>query len=690
MENKPLLEDSLAIDGRVYPPYLPGEDEQKVVRSTLNFFTRAYNVCNKGYNYFGGGNLYEAIDDWTKRWNGYIPPMNPLLDATQSNIFINFTRNAIVSYLSKAALSPVEGKIIAVNKKNGLHDLKFSQVLEDLNKYSLNNENAPQKFLRAALECVVKGTVVVYEGYMKQEQEMRSPVQFDSVTGKVSWKKTMRTLFDDCYQEVVPLEDFFIVNAWEPDMQKQPAILWRKLTSYEEAEAEFAHYKNWKYVQPGAYAISWADQTFYRDAQMSSIQRNQCEVLRYYCRSANQHVVIINGVVMYDGPIPFKDGRYPFAKAVNEPFANDFFWGNGSPNKYMGEQDLINSFINAMADKTINSLLPTGLSSDLDDLIEDDTIEMGKFRKVGDINKWKWFESPGVNGGEMNMFQNIMQLAQQSGSTDAGDSFTPNGGKLQTRQILLQQQEQMQKLSFNMNFLEDLERDRTELRVAHILQFYSIPKIERITGQDGKDVEGLVYREVSLPNTTLSDGRKGTKLIKVIGGEYQNPDMRTTLENELSVREVMGDMMGTPTEAMAVSIDTFNDFNNSVQVVKYSSYEKNQALDQAARMEFAQWRMGIAPVAPIPNVQALVEWVEEAFDIDTDLFETAPPQAPQQQQMPGQMPQQPGQPPQPGMPPQGGAPAAPAPGGPQPPQPLQSVAPSAIGAGGGDLAGAQQ
>ena len=39
--------------------------------------------------------------------------------------------------------------------------------------------------------------------------------------------------------------------------------------------------------------------------------------------------------------------------------------------------------------------------------------------------------------------------------------------------------------------------------------------------------------------------------------------------------ESKGEIRGTPTEALAISIDTFYDFNNSVQVVKYSSYEKN-------------------------------------------------------------------------------------------------------------------
>jgi hypothetical protein len=623
----------------VYRSYIPDEGDSADIREVLSTHETGKGVLGKGYNYFQGNNLFDTIDDWTKRWNGYIPPMNPLLDQTQSTIFVNFTRNAIISYLSRVAMSPVKAHIVSVNKKSGLSSQKFANVLEDLNTFSLNNENGNKKFIQAALECATKGTVVVYEGYLKEEQKTEIPTSWNAVTGKVEYKKDTRVIFDDCFQEVVPLEDFFITNAFQSDVQKQPKIIWRKITSYSEAKEEFEHYTNFDCVKPGGYVVAPAMDTFYRDN--ATLQKDQVEILRYYCRGKNKHIILLNGVVMYSGPIPFKDGKYPFAKAVNEPFANDFFWGSGHPNKYMGEQDLINTFINVMADKNINSLLPTGLSSDLDDLIEDDTLEIGKFRKVGDIDKWKFLESPQVNGGEISMFQQVLGLANESAAMNVGNAYSPKGGKLQSRQILLKQQEQMQKLSFNMQFLEDLERDRTQLRISHILQFYSIPKMQKITGKSGKEIEKMTFRDIQLSDVKLSDGRKGTKIIKLIGDEHKNPSKRAALQDELSVKEMMGEENGTPTQAIAVSIDTFQDFNNDVQVVKRSSYEKNQALDQATKMEFAQFRLGLQELLPIANPKGFIEWLEESWDIDSEQFETAP--AGQAQ---GQPVQPQGQPPQ--------------------------------------------
>lgn len=620
-------------------PYIPSDKELTAIKETLEAYTKGKSILDKSYSYLGGRSLLEAIDDWTKRWNGYIPPQNPLLDSTQSQIFINFTRNAIIGYLSKVALAPTKAHIIPVNKKSGLIDQKFSEVLEDLNTYSLNAENGEAKFLQAALECVVKGTVVVYEGYMKNVQESEVPDKYDAQTGEMKTKKVERILYDDCYQEVVPLEDFLISNPFQPDVQKQPEVIWRRITSKSEADLEFGHYKNWEFVQGGKYAVTNDTTTFYRNALLTELQKDQVEIIRRYNKSKNKLIVMVNGVILYNGILPFKDGRYPFAKTVNEPFGNDFFWGNGHPNKYMGEQDLINTFINVMADKTMNSLQPTGLSSDLDDLIEDDRLEIGKFRQVSDINNWKWFESPPVNSGEMGMFTQLLTLAREAANTDAGGQFSPKGGKLTQQQILMKQQEVQQRLSFNMNFLEDLERDRTDLRVHHILQFYSIPKMEAITGKGGKEIKKLAYRDVQLHGQKLSSGEKGTKVIKLINGDdIKTDDGRKKVADDLSVVESMGELSGTPTEALAVSVDIFYDYNLAVQVVKNSSYQKNQALDQATRMEFANWRLGLAQVAPL-NTMGLIKWVEESFDIDTEQFENEEKQQPAQgEQGPGQLP----------------------------------------------------
>jgi hypothetical protein len=212
-------------------------------------------------------------------------------------------------------------------------------------------------------------------------------------------------------------------------------------------------------------------------------------------------------------------------------------------------------------------------------------------------------------------------------------------GKMTARQALLQNQEMQAKLGFSMSYMEDFERDRTALRLPHILQFYSIPRIEKITGKNGQEVEKLMYREIRLPETTLSNGKQGQKILQLTGKTITNPDKRKQIGDELSQKEAMGYLSGVPTEALNIAVDTFTDYNYSIQIVKKSSYEQTSILDQAQRQDFANWRLSLAQIAPI-DAPKLVDWVSESYeDFDPDEFK--PKQQPQQQGQ--QMNQQAGQ-----------------------------------------------
>lgn len=622
------------IDEQKTDAYIPTAEEQNATQTVLKDYIRGKTIINKSYPQFNGRNLFDCVDDWTKRWNGYIPEGDPLLDKTQSRMFLNFTRNVIISYLVKTALTTPKPKILAVNKKTGVEDKIFAGVLDDLNTYSLNEENGDARYLESCLDAAIKGTTIKYEGYARTEQEIDVPIKFDPSTGKIEYKREKKVIFDNCFQETVPIEDFYIANPYQPDIQKQPFLIWRKLTTYQEASLEYGNYPNFSKVPRGRNFLAQGPTTFYRDTVQTELGEDQCEVIKYYNRfkKGTKHIVIVNGVVLYDGPFPFKDGKYPFAVGVFERFGNDFFWGMSLAQKLQGNQDLQNTFVNMMADKTFNSLLPFALSSDLDDFVEDETLELSKIRKVGDINKWKIQEWPGVNSGEMNMMKFVMGLGDdEAGNIRGGGSSMPTSGVPTARQVLLQQQEAEAKVGFSMSYIEDFERDRTALRIPHIIQFYSIPKIEKITGKTGQEVEKLMYREIKVSGVKLENGKEGQKIIKLVG--KIKPDERERLADELSVTEAMGEIQGIPTEALVVAVDTFSDYNYSIQIIKNSSYQKNSVLDQSERMEFINWRLSLAQIAPLDG-KKLVKWGEEAWDIDVDQFELPENQQPMPQQDP--------------------------------------------------------
>ncbi len=604
-----------------HPTFKPSFDEQKDIDRVAKDYITCRNVMQKSYNQFNGRTLTDCIDDWEKRWNGWLP-MAPFLNQDRSNMFLNITRNIVVGFVSKVGLKMPEPKILAVNKQSGLESSQMAKALEDLNDYSNNEENASAKFTESVLEAAIKGTVIKYEGYLKYEQETELPVEFDAETGKVKTEKEIRTLFDNCYQENVYLQDFCISNPYQPEIQKQPFLIWKKIQMYDEVERELGHYPNWKYIVRGNYSINSEIQTFYSNQEVTELAANQVEVLRYYNKRKNKHIILVNGIPLYRGVIPFKDGDYPFAKGWHEPFNVNFFWGSSLVQKVMGDQDLINTLWNMMVDKTYGSLQPFGLSSDLDDLVEDTVLEPNKIRKVGDINNWKFETLPGINSGEESMLQSALNFIKENSGAEGGmGASSPRGGKVTMRQAMLKQQDAETKLGFTSNYLEDFERDRTLLRLHHILQFYSIPKVETITDKKGKDIEKFFYRDVVLPKTKLVDGKIGTRILKLTDNDtLGDTNKKKKMADNLSTIEAQGEIKGTQIEALALNVDTFFDFNYKIQVVKRSSFENNQLLDRAELMEFANWRIGLAQLAPF-NISALIKKVEETYDIDSEEFE---------------------------------------------------------------------
>jgi hypothetical protein len=560
-------------------------------------------------------------------------------------------------------------KCIAVNKKTNKENQKFADALNDLISYSNNAENADAEFTDSKVECAVKGTVIKYEGYLKLEQENETPDEFDTITGKIKTKKEKHIIYDNAYQELVSLEDFYIANPYEPKIQKQPWVIWKSITDYSEVEREFGHYDKFKFVKGGNYTIMTDQTSFYKNQLMTELKKDQCEIIKWYNKQKNKHVILVNGVPLYNGIIPRKDGMYPFAKGIHEPFNVKFFWGMSLVQKIMGDQDLINTIWNMMIDKTYGSLLPFGLSSDLDDLVEDTILEPNKIRKVGDVNNWKFETLPGISAGEQNMLQTAVNfMDKNSGVEGGGSAQTPKGGMVTMRQAMLQQQDAMSKMGFSVDYLENFERDRTELRLNTLLQFYSIPKIESITDETGKEIEKLLYREIVLPETKLESGNTGTKVIKLIDNETtkdknkmkklqddmfideirmsdeEMPQMDGTYEGVKSVQKYLNNL---GTNIMAINVDSFYDYNMRIQVVKNSTHQKNQMLDRAEKMEYAQFRLNSAQIAPV-NAQELMKWVDESYDIDSDRFmvkeqsNNLDPNAMAKAGIPGQSPAQPG------------------------------------------------
>lgn len=196
------------------------------------------------------------------------------------------------------------------------------------------------------------------------------------------------------------------------------------------------------------------------------------------------------------------------------------------------------------------------------------------------------------------------------------NAMTPGGGRVLLQQTLQLQEEAMKQIGYSIKYLEDGERERTELRLSNLIQYLSIPekKIE-----DG--IIPLVYNTIRQENQRLKDGNMGMKIVKII--DNRGSKQYNDIVEQLDLEEASFAQAGVNTEATAISVEDLNQVQNIVTVIPKSSYEATQSLEMQKWMQYMQTRLAVMPES---NKQELLAELDKIMDVDSDRFN--PPQQP--------------------------------------------------------------
>lgn len=574
-----------------------------------DFWVRGTSVMQNTYTELKNKTLSDCLNLWQTRFNGY-SINNPDL------MFINYSRDMVINYIGTIANNPPKVKIKSKNKVKNTPNKILGDILTDVNEATNQRDDVKGMFRDFALSVAVKGTGIMYEGYKRLEVEDEEIEDFDPSTGNFTTAKRSRIIFDDVYQEEIPVEDLLIMNPYVNSIHDQPAIIWRKMFDIESFVEEFGEYEGADEVLPGV--TYGAGQSLYYGNNTNNIHMStyQVEVLRFYHRLKNRHIICAGGKIIYDGPMPFKHRKYPFEKAIHKPSTTNFFWGMSLIEEVRGQQDTLNSVINMMDEKTQYSLKPFILTSD-DDMSDQEEFNIGDIKKVSDVAKWVVKEMPGVNQAESNYFSQVQTLLKElAGVYGGADSFTKNGGKLDIRQIMLQEQQANKVITFSSTYLEEYEARRTKLRLYNILQFYSVPRVEKYSGIDGKIYKKLVYK-----NAQLNPKKEGDPIKSVYFQNAPTEEEKNQTFDAMEQAEDLSESQGIPLKTSLVDASMFDDHDFDIEVEKSSSWLRNDAMEQQKRLEYGQYiinamqqAMALGQQLNI-DINKVTEYIQESFDI---------------------------------------------------------------------------
>lgn len=591
------------------------QDKQNRVIEIEENFNNCLSKRSESYFLFDDHTFEEYINESVRLWNSYLPPVDD--DNWRSNVFMPETRNKTIAILSFVAGQRMRVEISA-RKRDKAPDKVLSGVVKSSYDYSLDHEGGDKKFFLEALECSTKGTVIVFEGYNYRTRKIRQFKDYDFATGEYKQKVEKEIIEeDDCFKKVIPLEDLYIPNFFEEDIQKQSYLIYREEVDYQTFKSRFGKYKDFDKVPYTNNQIADKDGKYdYYQRYWERIKNGNVEILTQYNKEKDQVDISANGILLtpLDNPFIWDHKQYPFGKAVFEPMTTDFFYGKSLPQKFISEQIVLNTMYNMFLDRTYLSVMPWFITSLVDEIEMNEIRPMGRIQ-VSDPDKMREAQIKPVGTGEFNMLQTVLDSISKS-SIDVSQqgqvsSDTATG-------IMQARESSVRMMGLFLNSLAWMEYELARLRISNILQFYPKPNSLK-TG---------TIREIQEENQILSDGTKGLKIIRLMKDSDLSPELGRNIQTEVNESE-------TSMEITPITSKMLKDIDYKLKIVPNSSVPETKSLRKALALEYTDVVLQRFP--DLSNREKLFDYINEVFDQNTEEMKVQAPQAPQN--MPSEAPQ---------------------------------------------------
>lgn len=608
--------------------YNPSKEDKELIKSIYDDFDKMRNLRNQRWKYFNDRSLKDYIDDSQLRLSGFVPDRATQgKESWQSNIFHPVTRNKFKAMLASVALDIPQVRMTAKNDKDQ-QNRNRAEIMERLVKYSYDQDNKEEQIFFESWEAAEKGTVIVYDGYLKAKAKRKIIKSYDPETGDIETEEQEVQTDDQCVSFIIPLVNFYIKDWTIFDVQKQPSICCVERMDVNEFKKEFSKYKNYKFVKTSNQLTDKNEQdVFFKEYWMERNKDDEpIEVIRYFNKGEDQFVILANGVKLFESPLILgkKKKWYPFAKTVFEPYAFDFFYGNSLPNLLMGEQDVINTLFNMALDKTYRSMVPPMIigATNKDDFdLEDTNVSSDTKIYVQDINQVREMPIKGIDQSDLKMIELVSRGLDVS-SVDSNQSGVRSQGNPTAREVVINNENAKKLKGIIYMFLTSLWIQKIKLRMMNILTYYTQPKVDMAIKDKGKEYQTFMVEGSDLSDTWKT-GTKGTLGIQMVESEEGLPTPQ-----DLEIQEEAYKMQGGKYEIIAITSDYLDNWTYDIKIVSDSIYQKESGLTQLKMEEKLRVLASYFPQLLMANTDKLFTDTIIAYEDDPDDYQIAPPQAP--------------------------------------------------------------
>lgn len=494
----------------------------------------------------------------TYQTNNGMAPIGDELNAWRSRAIRPVVRNKCISIAAHATARLIFPKVKAYDENND-EQRDAARVMESLMEWSADQSDYSTYNLYRTITALTDPASIGYTEYTEVFREVKRPMEGGGYEKEVIIDETLSGFQD----RVVPVDELFIENFYEQDIQKQGWLIWRRVISYSLAEAKYKQkYPNFgSYVRPGVQVLyNDANQSFYQ-VYDTNMRPYDVEEIVYWNRSLDVKIIMVNGVMLTepDNANPRNDKLYPFDKYGYEVINNRCFYYKSLAFKVSHDADIINTLYPMMIDGTYLSIMQPMIAVG-SDMIGSDVIIPGTVTTFSDPDSdLKTLGlNPNLSAG-FNMMAKVDESINNSSESPLSGG-QEQGGDTTAYQISRQEQNAATVLGLFIKMMSQHVKDYGKLRMGDIIQYMTLPEVEMITGNQelvyktfvihdkkgGADSKKIVF-DGSLPMGDLSpeeqldmsydveaeESAQGTTLLKVNPTLFRNMKYMATITPDI-------------------------------------------------------------------------------------------------------------------------------------------------------------
>lgn len=544
--------------------YNPSDAEKQVLSMILKHFTLGSTNSYTPRVEFNDLSLVSRDQIDQMAFNTYQPNNGDAWEgspqsAWRSRALRPVVRNKCISIAAHATARLIFPKVFAYNE-NSEEQEEAARVMEDLMEWSGDVSNYPFTALMRVITAMASPASI---GYTEYGEVMRTVKTEKNAKGE--WiEKQIRDESYPCFMDaVVPCDQLYIENFYEPDIQKQGWLVWRKVISFSEAQNKYnGVYDNFKYVRPGVQTIyDDANRTFYY-VYDNNMRQEDVEEIIYWNKNLDLKVILVNGVMMTesDNPNPRADKLYPFDKFGYEPINNRFFYYKSLSFKLQHDAEIVNTLYQMVIDGTYLSIFKPMVNVG-GEIIASDVIVPGAVTTLSDPNA----DLRAINvGSDLRSGLETLGVVEKSineSSQEPLQQGADSGGTQTAYEISKLEQNANTVLGLFLQMIAKHVKEFGKLRMGDILQYLTVPDVVDITGNPE-----LTYKTFFLKAQKAGDKNKKIEMTLDMPEEVtseQELDMSYTQMDEdkkknMEISRVNPQMFRELQYMVTVSPDTLN------------------------------------------------------------------------------------------------------------------------------------